>query len=175
MTRTTNISTATVAGLVGYYFQRLKAPNTWPEPRFIYMEAIAGLSMLSAIIWLPFSWARISYPLEICLLFAWVATLGLLMDYTGPLNCGSIWDWGQITTGNTCSQWKAAIAFSLLSAVCWLFTAIMVRSSPTSLCVRLMIIGCDPHTPTRELEGLVAASETVKIRTPFSVSFRTAV
>ncbi|MCJ1321080.1 hypothetical protein MMC15_006422 [Xylographa vitiligo] len=116
---------ATVAGLAGYYLQRLKAPDTWPEPRFIYMEVIAGLSMLSAIMWLPFSWARISYPLEICLLFAWLVTLGLLVNYIGPLNCGSIWDWGQITTGSTCSQWKAAIAFSLLSAVCWLFTAIM--------------------------------------------------
>ena len=122
----TNIVIATVAGLAGYYLQRLKAPDTWPEPRFIYMEVIAGLSMLSAIMWLPFSWARISYPLEICLLFAWLVTLGLLVNYIGPLNCGSIWDWGQITTGSTCSQWKAAIAFSLLSAVCWLFTAIMV-------------------------------------------------
>ena len=126
MTSNTNIIVATVAGLVGYYLQRLTAPNTWPEPRFIYMEAIAGLSMISAIIWLPFSWTRISYPLEACFLFAWLVTLGLLVNYVGPLSCGSIWDWAEITTGSTCSQWKATTAFSLLSAVCWLFTAIMV-------------------------------------------------
>ena len=42
-------------------------------------------------------------------------------------SCGYIFDWGGFAFRgvNQCGNWKAVIAFSFLSAICWLASAII--------------------------------------------------
>src|SRR4051794_13790657 len=42
------------------------------------------------------------------------------------MHCGSIWHWGDITENGTCQRWKADVAFSFLSFIFWLASAIIV-------------------------------------------------
>jgi hypothetical protein len=60
--------------------------------------------------------------------FAWFAAFGILVDAIHKLNCGSIWHWHFDTySTNSCGRWKAAEAFSFLSAIVWLTSALVVR------------------------------------------------
>jgi hypothetical protein len=60
--------------------------------------------------------------------FAWFAAFGILVDAIHNMNCGSIWAWHFTTrTVNACGRWKAAEAFSFLSAIVWLTSALVVR------------------------------------------------
>jgi len=118
---------ATVAGLIGHYIHIFTKGDTWPEKRFIYTEVVAGLSILLALIWLiPFTGGFIHYPVDLVLFALWLAAFGLLVDFIGPLHCGSIWHWSKITEHGTCERWKAVVAFSFLSAVFWLTSALLV-------------------------------------------------
>ncbi|MCJ1303014.1 hypothetical protein MMC08_005820 [Hypocenomyce scalaris] len=117
---------ATVAGLIGHYLRAFDKADSWPEKRFIYTEVVAGLSILFALIWLlPFSGGFIHYPIDLVLFVAWIVAFGLLVNFIGPLSCGSIWHWGNITEKGTCERWKAAVAFSFLSAIFWLVSALV--------------------------------------------------
>ncbi|KAJ5562690.1 hypothetical protein N7535_002865 [Penicillium sp. DV-2018c] len=120
---------AIVAGIIGHYLARVNDNNVdvnwWGESRFIYTEVIAGLSILLGLIWLiPFSWGFFTWPLDIIISLAWFAAFGVLVDTIRQLPCGSIWHW-RFRTGSMCGRWKAAEAFSFLSAILWLVSAIV--------------------------------------------------
>lgn len=66
---------------------------------------------------------------DVVLALAWFAAFGILVDELNSLPCGSIWDWGVINDYNDCSRWKAAEAFSFLSAIVWLISGLLVRCS----------------------------------------------
>lgn len=84
--------------------------------------------MLFALIWLiPFSATMIHYIIDLILFILWMVAFGLLVNFIGPLRCGSIWRWGDITEKGTCERWKAAVAFTFLSAMFWLASALIVR------------------------------------------------
>ncbi|KAJ5191279.1 uncharacterized protein N7498_010264 [Penicillium cinerascens] len=116
---------AVVAGIIGHYLASFNQIDPWPQARWIYTEVIAGVSILFALIWLiPFSSGFFSWPLDILLSFAWFAAFGILVNAIDQLPCGSIWSWG--FRGNSlCSRWKAAEAFSFLSAIVWLVSALV--------------------------------------------------
>lgn len=140
---------ATVAGLIGQYLHQVDEANGHPGKRFVYTEVIAGLSILLALIWLlPFTAGFIHYPVDFVMFILWIVAFGLLVNvsaqqelyapsnstpetnlfcvqFIGPLHCGSIWAWGDITDKGTCQKWKASVAFSFLSAVFWLASAIL--------------------------------------------------
>jgi len=64
------------------------------------------------------------------LFIGWIVAFSVLVQYIDPMGCGSVWAWGDIMKGGTCSRWKAAVAFSFLSLSFWLLTALTVHSNP---------------------------------------------
>ncbi|KAL2219976.1 hypothetical protein M432DRAFT_638130 [Thermoascus aurantiacus ATCC 26904] len=117
---------AVVAGIIGHYLDLYDNFNAWPEGRWIYTEIVAGLSILLALLFLiPISAGFYSWPIDIILSLAWFAAFGLLVDMVHRLRCGSIWDWAFVRHSGTCARFKAAEAFSFLSAIFWLFSGIL--------------------------------------------------
>lgn len=116
---------AVVAGIIGHYLASFSDIDTWAQARWIYTEVIAGLSILLGLIWLiPFSSGFFSWPWDILISFAWFAAFGILVDAIHHLPCGSIWSW-RFGGDAVCGRWKAAEAFSFLSAIVWLVSAIV--------------------------------------------------
>ncbi len=64
-------------------------------------------------------------PVDIIISLAWFAAFGVLVDTIRQLPCGSIWSW-HFRGDQTCGRWKAAEAFSFLSAILWLVSGIVV-------------------------------------------------
>ncbi|KAJ5319100.1 hypothetical protein MYU51_013841 [Penicillium brevicompactum] len=120
---------AVVAGVIGHHLARVHHSSTnvdwWPESRWIYTEVIAGISILLGLIWLiPFSSGFFSWPLDVLISFAWFAAFGVLVDWLKRQGCGSPWIW-RFGGGSACGQWRAAEAFSFLSAILWLVSGIV--------------------------------------------------
>lgn len=118
---------AIVAGLNGDYLHAVRHVDPWHLGRFIYAEVVAGLSILLALIWLfPFSGSFIHWPVDFFISMAWFAAFGLLVDWLNG-NCGYVFDWDAISFDGTasCAQWKAIVAFSFLSAIFWLASAVL--------------------------------------------------
>lgn len=119
---------AVVAGITGDYLHSVNdEPNSdSSKARFIYTEVVAGLSILLALLWLfPFSGTFIHWPIDLLLFVAWMVAFGLLVDFIGPLDCGNVFYWGDITQQGVCQRWKADVAFAFLSAIFWLASAIL--------------------------------------------------
>ncbi|EEP78852.1 conserved hypothetical protein [Uncinocarpus reesii 1704] len=117
---------AVVAGIIGSYLHSFDKVDAWPEARWIYTEVVAGISILLALLWLlPFSSGFFMWPIDLLLSFAWFAAFGLLVDALEDVNCGGVFEWGRITDGGSCARWKASQAFSFLSAIFWLASALL--------------------------------------------------
>ena len=85
--------------------------------------------MLLAVIWLtPLTWRYAHSLTDLVMFIAWIIDYALLVSHINSLGCGSIWAWDEITYGSTCARWKAAVAFSFLSAMFWLMNGLLVRS-----------------------------------------------
>lgn len=63
--------------------------------------------------------------MDLILSAAWFASFGLLVNELQGQNCGQIFNWSDITDAGFCNRWKAAEAFSFLSAIFWLVSAIV--------------------------------------------------
>jgi hypothetical protein len=61
---------------------------------------------------------------DVLISFGWFAAFGILVDAIHDLPCGSIWSW-HFRGDSVCSRWKAAEAFSFLSAIVWLVSALV--------------------------------------------------
>ncbi|KAJ5759940.1 hypothetical protein N7520_007096 [Penicillium odoratum] len=116
---------AVVAGIIGHYLASFDSIDPWPQARWIYTEVISGLSILLGLIWLiPFSSGFFAWPFDVLISFAWFAAFGILVDAIKQLPCGSIWSWS-FRGDAVCARWKAAEAFSFLSAIVWLVSALI--------------------------------------------------
>ncbi|KAK7746515.1 hypothetical protein SLS53_002474 [Cytospora paraplurivora] len=117
---------AIVAGITGKYLHAQRGQSSWHLGRFIYIEVVAGLSILLSLLWLlPFSGSFIHWPADILLSVAWFAAFGLLVNWLGG-SCGRTFDWSHLRLrGNNCGSWKADEAFAFLAAVLWLASAII--------------------------------------------------
>ncbi|KAI9929969.1 hypothetical protein AWENTII_003579 [Aspergillus wentii] len=117
---------AVVAGIIGHYLAQFHHLEAWPQARWIYTEAVAGVSILLGLIWLiPFSSSFFSWPFDVIISLAWFAAFGILVDAIHKFNCGGVWHWTGLTENSECGRWKAAEAFSFLSACVWLVSAII--------------------------------------------------
>jgi len=117
---------AVVAGLTGEYLHSIDDVSASNKKRFIYTEVVAGLSIFLALLWLiPFTGTFIHWPVDLVLFALWMIAFGLLVQFIGPLDCGSVFYWGDITQKGTCQKWKADVAFAFLSAIFWLASAIL--------------------------------------------------
>ncbi|OCT44659.1 integral membrane protein [Cladophialophora carrionii] len=116
-----------VAGIVGSYLHDYHDGNGWPLARLIYIEVVAGISLLLGLLWLlPFSGGFFHWPMDILLSFAWFASFGLLVEWLGDSTCnGDTFDWNQISFHGFCGRYRSAEAFSFLSAIFWLLSAIV--------------------------------------------------
>lgn len=118
---------AIVAGLTGSYLHAMRYSSSWHQGRFIYTEVVAGLSIFLAILWLfPFSGSFIHWPVDLVISLCWFAAFGLMVNWLNG-SCGYVFNWTGISFNgtNTCSEWKADIAFAFLSAICWLASALL--------------------------------------------------
>jgi Membrane-associating domain len=79
------------------------------------------------MLWMfPFTYDFIlDWPMDLILAAVWFAAFGLLVKWLNGHGCGGTFNWGGMMDGGYCSKWKAAEAFSFLSAVCWLASAII--------------------------------------------------
>jgi len=119
---------AVVAGITGDYLHSVsdESNSDTTKARFIYTEVVAGLSILLALLWLlPFSGTFIHWPVDLIMFILWIVSFALLVNFIGPLDCGNIFYWGDITQEGVCQRWKADVAFAFLSAIFWLASAIL--------------------------------------------------
>jgi hypothetical protein len=117
---------AVVAGINGEYLHRTKGVDSWTQGRFIYTEVVAGLSIFLALIWLfPFASSFIHWPVDLLISICWFVAFGLIVNLIGD-SCGYVFDWDNVSPrGDSCGKWKAVIAFSFLSAILWLVSALI--------------------------------------------------
>lgn len=117
---------AIVAGVNGQYLRMISNIDHWYQARFIYTEVVAGLAMLLALIWLfPFSGSFVHWPVDLFISICWFAAFGVLVNYLDG-SCGRVFAWSNVALrGDLCGRFKAIIAFSFLSAICWLVSAII--------------------------------------------------
>ncbi|EFR01454.1 integral membrane protein [Nannizzia gypsea CBS 118893] len=116
---------AVVAGIIGSYLHSISrsAIRGFPEGRWIYTEVIAGVSILLGLLWfIPTSFSFMAWPMDFILSMAWFVSFGLQVNSLGSRNCGSAFNWTGFTSNNPCGRWRAAEAFSFLSACFWLVT-----------------------------------------------------
>ncbi|KAM5352396.1 hypothetical protein ACJ41O_005119 [Fusarium nematophilum] len=116
-----------VAGVNGQYLHRAEGASSWSLGRFIYAEVVAALGILfSLLLLIPFSSTFIHWPLDIFISINWWIVFGLLVDLIGS-GCGRIFDWGNVSPihGDQCGKHKAVIAFTFLSAILWLVSALI--------------------------------------------------
>ncbi|KAI3342481.1 membrane-associating domain-containing protein [Ustulina deusta] len=115
-----------VAGINGYYLHAVRHTSSWSQGRFIYAEVVAGIAIFFSLIWLiPFSGSFIHWPVDFLISVTWFIAFGLLVSYLDG-SCGAVFDWNNIAfRGDQCGRWKAVIAFSFLSAICWLVSSIV--------------------------------------------------
>ena len=115
-----------VTGLTGSYLHSIRGESAWNKKRFIYTEIIAALGILVSLIFLfPLTWSFIHWPVDLLMFILFMVAFGLLADFIGPLNCGSVWNWHGITGKSTCSKWKADVAFTFLASIFFLASALL--------------------------------------------------
>ncbi|KAI0813370.1 integral membrane protein [Xylaria sp. FL0064] len=115
-----------VAGINGYYLHEVRHASSWSQGRFIYTEVVAGIAIFFSLIWLiPFSSSFIHWPVDFLISVTWFVAFGLLVSYLDG-SCGAVFNWTNVAfRGDQCGKWKAVIAFSFLSAICWLVSSIV--------------------------------------------------
>lgn len=88
------------------------------------------------------------------------------------MDCSDVFDWDGISFRETasCSQWKATIAFSFLSAICWLASAILgyvsclnsffliLRHASTTFCSSVSLSGGFPYVSASSVALLTCTS-----------------
>ncbi|RMZ84687.1 hypothetical protein DV737_g947, partial [Chaetothyriales sp. CBS 132003] len=115
---------AVVAGIIGDYLN--SSPPTHPTrvfARWIY-------TIILALFWLvPLSSSFHSYPIDLLLSLAWFTAFGLFITYnrsTSSCTADSrAFNWGGMTGGGVCNRFRAAQAFSFLSAIFWLASTLV--------------------------------------------------
>jgi len=118
--------TAVVAGLTGAYLHANKHESAWSKKRFIYTEVAAAIGILFSLLFLlPFAGSFIHWPMDFILFALFMVAFGLLANFIGPMNCGSVWDWHGITGKSQCSKFKADIAFCFLASIFFLASALL--------------------------------------------------
>jgi len=111
---------ALVLGVMAWFetkLHKLKS-STDPHPRVIYTLTVAVVSFIAALIFfIPFTMSIVNYVWDFVMMAAWFAAFGVLVDWFGNPDCHHDDKW--------CKRWKAAEAFSLISAILWLLSMLL--------------------------------------------------
>lgn len=120
------VCSTVVMGLSAYFIHRRRNYGEGPYARLIYTLIVAVLGLLvSLFTMLPFTSNILSYTLDLVFSAAFFAAFGLLVNWIHRVDCGSAFQWGGLTNGSFCSQWKAAGAFSFLAAIFFLVSMLL--------------------------------------------------
>ncbi|KAH8820858.1 integral membrane protein-like protein [Xylogone sp. PMI_703] len=115
-----------VAGLTGDYLHRTRHASSYANRYFIYTEVVAAIGILTSLLFLlPFATTFIHWPIDFINFILFMVAFGLLTDWIGPMNCGSVWYWGDIIGDSQCSKWKADIAFAFLASIFFLASCLL--------------------------------------------------
>ena len=114
-----------VAGLVGYYLDSQDKIHVW---RFIYTEAVAGISVILAMLCLIRcnNTTVVPFPMDLLLFALWMVAFGILVNLVASLQCGHAFNLDHATGSSLCNQWKATVAFCFVSSILWLMSGLMV-------------------------------------------------
>jgi hypothetical protein len=97
--------------------------------RLIYSVIWSALSLIFAIVWvIPTTSSMTGFASDLIFTAGWAAVFGLLVDWFNDVGCGSPWAWRNgfsFRREDACGQWRAAQAFSFLSMIVWLATALL--------------------------------------------------
>ncbi|KAH9228201.1 hypothetical protein K456DRAFT_1847237 [Colletotrichum gloeosporioides 23] len=117
---------AIVTGITGAYLHAHDNASSWDNGRFIYTIVVSSISMVLALVWLlPFSGSFVHWPMDIFFSILWFVSFGLLVNLIGD-GCGPVFDWSNVSPrGDDCGRHKANIAFTFLSAIVWLASALI--------------------------------------------------
>ncbi|KAF4823408.1 hypothetical protein CGCSCA5_v001760 [Colletotrichum siamense] len=117
---------AIVTGITGAYLHAHDNASSWDNGRFIYTIVVSSISMVLALVWLlPFSGSFVHWPMDIFISILWFVSFGLLVNLIGD-GCGPVFDWSNVSPrGDDCGRHKANIAFTFLSAIVWLASALI--------------------------------------------------
>jgi len=132
------LSAVIVAGIIGHELDIADDNDYFPPKRYIYTEVVAGIAILFSLLMLiPFTWAINAFAFDFVMFILWIIAFGLLSDYIAPLNCSYGWAVGpgNYWANDYCSRLKSALAFSFISAMLWLASAVLAlwviwRTSP---------------------------------------------
>jgi hypothetical protein len=115
-----------VLGINGYFLHVYHHTRQGPIHREIYIEVIAGVATIaSLVLMLPFTYKILYYPFDFIISAGWFAAFALQVNQIYNTKCGAIFYWGGIQHSGYCNQWKAAEAFSFMSAIFWLSSCIL--------------------------------------------------
>ena len=83
--------------------------------------------MLVALIWLiPSASTFYAWPIDIVISLAWFAAFGILVDALHGHGCArQALDFQEVGDGGFCGRWRTAEAFSFISALLWLLSALV--------------------------------------------------
>ena len=111
--------------MIGAYLHGFQSSHTWPQGRFIYIEVLAGVSILLALLWLlPFAGGFIHWPIDLVIAAAWLAAFVLLVNSIHNDRCaGRLFVWGE--TKSTCGRYRAGEGFAFLSMIFWFVSALV--------------------------------------------------
>ncbi|KAI8173610.1 hypothetical protein KHU50_004611 [Colletotrichum sp. SAR 10_65] len=117
---------AIVTGITGAYLHAHDNASSWDNGRFIYTIVVSSISMVLALVWLlPFSGSFVHWPMDVFISILWFVSFGLLVNLIGD-GCGPVFDWSNVSPrGDDCGRHKANIAFTFLSAIVWLASALI--------------------------------------------------
>lgn len=120
------VCAAVVLGVDGFLLHQYRHTHQGPLGREIYVEVIAGISLVAALIWMiPTTSAILHYPFDFLMVGAWFAAFGILVQHIHSIGCGSAFHWAGLANGSYCSTWKATEAFSFIAGCFWLASALL--------------------------------------------------
>jgi Membrane-associating domain len=114
-----------VVGIVGSYFPFFGHRDTWPIKRFIFAVVIGGISILLSLLYLlAFRGAFQAWPMDLILAGTWFSAFGVLVNSHHGQSCSMAYRRNSIPYDGYCSRWKATEAFTFLSGLVWLASAL---------------------------------------------------
>ncbi|KAF2673851.1 integral membrane protein [Microthyrium microscopicum] len=117
---------AVVLGITANFLYQHHKYGVNPLGRSIYVEVIAVISTLMALLWLlPFTSAIMHYPFDLLMSAAWFAAFAVLVNWLHKMDCGGAFQWSGLEHSGVCNQWKADEAFAFLAAIFWLASALL--------------------------------------------------
>jgi len=120
------VCAAVVMGIVAWFLHLHHKQAIGPFGREIYTMVVAVVSLVLSLVWLlPFTSTFMHYPIDLFLTAAWFAAFAVLVNYIHKMDCGGIFHWAGLQHGGQCNQWKAAEAFSFISAILWFASALL--------------------------------------------------